>query len=50
MKYTIVKDRYLDKYVLWENHRNYKVMLYSGYKYQCESYLKYVVGGYIETV
>lgn len=50
MKYTITKDKYLDKYVLWENHKNYKVMLYSGYKYQCESYLKYVVGGYIEAV
>ena len=50
MKYTITKDQYLNKYVVWENHKNYKVMLYSGYKYQCESYLKYIVGGYFETV
>lgn len=50
IKYSIKKDNILDKYIVWENHKNYKVMLYAGYKYQCESYLKYVVGGYFETV
>ena len=34
--YKVEKDKYLNKYIVWEIHRYYKVMLYSGYKYQCE--------------
>ncbi len=49
-KYSIEKDNVLNKYVVWEKHRNYLVMVYSGYKYQCVDYIKYIVGGYFETV
>ena len=40
MNRIIEKDKYLNKYVVWEIHRNYMINLYSGYKYQCESWLK----------
>ena len=49
-KYIIQKDNVLNKYVVWEKHSNYLVMVYSGYKYQCVDYVKYIVGGYFETV
>lgn len=49
-KYIIEKDNVLNKYVVWEKHRNYLVMVYSGYKYQCVDYIKYIVGGYFEAV
>lgn len=44
-KYIIEKDKYLNKYILWEKHRNYSVMIYSGYKYECESYKKWIISG-----
>lgn len=35
----IEKDLYTGKYIVWEIHRNYRVELYRGFKYQCEEYI-----------
>ena len=37
-KYEITKEPYL-KYVVWEIHRNYRVQVFSGFKYECEAWL-----------
>ena len=39
-KYIIDKDIYLNKYIIWEVHRNYMVDIFKGYKYQCKEFLK----------
>lgn len=39
MKYVIEKDEYLNTYIVWEIHRNYKVDRFKGFKYQCEEWL-----------
>ena len=38
-KYIIEKDDYLNTYIVWEIHRNYKVDKFKGFKYQCEEWL-----------
>ena len=35
----IEKDLYAGKYIVWGIHRNYRVELYRGFKYQCEEYI-----------
>ena len=39
LRYEIVKDEYLNTYIVWEIHRNYRVDRFKGYKYQCEEWL-----------
>ena len=39
MMIKIEKDLYGGKYVVWRIHRNYRVELYRGFKYQCEEYI-----------
>lgn len=41
-KMIIKKDRYINKYIVWEIHRNYMVDRFKGYKYQCEEWLRNV--------
>lgn len=35
VRYEIEKDKVLNKYILWEIHRNYMVERCRGFKYQC---------------
>lgn len=35
IRYEIEKDKALNKYILWEVHRNYMVERCRGFKYQC---------------
>lgn len=39
IRYEIMKDEYLNTYIVWEMHRNYRVDRFKGYKYQCEEWL-----------
>ena len=38
-KYEIEKDPYLNIYIVWEIHRNYRVDIFKGFKYECEEWL-----------
>lgn len=38
-RYKIEKDKYLNKWVVWELHRNYHVARKIGFKYQCEEWV-----------
>lgn len=38
--YIIEKDKYLNKYVLWERHGRLLIDVCHGYKYQCEKMKK----------
>ena len=40
MKYIIEKSKELNTYIVWEQHRNYLVERYRGFKYKCKEWLK----------
>lgn len=40
MKYEILKDKILGKYIVWEVHKNYRIDRFRGFKYQCKEWLK----------
>lgn len=39
VKYEIEKDIILNKYIVWEVHRNYMVEKFRGNKKQCKEYI-----------
>lgn len=38
--YEIEKDLTLEKYIVWEVYRNYRIERYRGTKANCESFIK----------
>lgn len=40
MKYEIEKDKYLNTYIVWEVHTNYKIDRFRGLKKECTKWIK----------
>ena len=40
INYEIEKDLYVDKYIVWESHLNYKIDRHQGTKKECQEWVK----------
>lgn len=39
--YKLEKDIYINKWIVFEIHRNYWIDVFKGYKYDCQRWLKH---------